>query len=143
MDQATLRIRRAHLDEIARHALAARPQECCGILTGAREPDHLSVTRIIMAGNVADFDRSRTYQVDWQALLGTVQEVRTSPDGIVGFYHSHPNGSAAPSALDLDHAWRDHAYLILALDGDTVADTAAWYLPPEATAFSPLPLVVA
>ena len=36
---------------------------------------------------------------------------------VVGFYHSHPDHPAVPSAYDLQHAWPLYSYIVVAVGG--------------------------
>ena len=50
---------------------------------------------------------------------------------VLGFYHSHPRGSAKPSPSDLEQAVPGYIYLILA-----GADVRAWQLRDDRVAFT-------
>jgi proteasome lid subunit RPN8/RPN11 len=47
---------------------------------------------------------------------------------IVGYYHSHPDHPASPSAFDADHAWPWYSYVIVRVDHGRGADLASWVL---------------
>ncbi len=130
------------LDQMKRHALASGPHECCGILIGRRLNRANHVTRIEPAENIAEGDPARSYQIDWQALFGAVRRARIGADGIVGFYHSHPNGSAQPSVRDIDLAWPDCAYVILAMTADRSAEVTGWCKGGATQPFRQIPIEV-
>lgn len=117
-------------ERIVRHARTEFPHECCGILIGDVSPDATVVRRVATATNIAEGDPCHTYQIDWQSLFETVRATRKSSDRIVGFYHSHPDGSARPSRRDLESAWVDHAYLIVSTRGTSKPSVTAWRVTP-------------
>ena len=54
---------------------------------------------------------------------------------VVGFYHSHPDVEARPSAFDRDHAWSGYSYVIVSVRGGTAQETRSWELRPDRSAF--------
>lgn len=114
------------------HALRDRPIECCGILLGLRCENETHIHQIIEAENIAPEQREKNYQIDWRTLMRTVKSTRQNPkltEQIVGFYHSHPDGSTQPSALDRELAWMDHSYVIISLHTNTPPTLSCWRLP--------------
>jgi proteasome lid subunit RPN8/RPN11 len=104
-------IRRA----LVRYAIEARPRECCGFLVG-RGPD---VIAAIAMANVAATPETR-YQVDDADHVAIRRVLRrlTPPVEIVGVYHSHPGGDAAPSPTDVAEAYYpDWLQVIVGLGG--------------------------
>lgn len=89
--------RKAVLD----HARSSYPEECCGLIIGQRQPvDRYEVSRIIKSDNVSTGDRTMSFEIDPALLLRTHRELRGTPDAIIGYYHSHPDGPASPSETD-------------------------------------------
>jgi len=56
---------------------------------------------------------------------------------VVGFFHSHPDHPASPSAFDLEHAWPYYSYLIVSVGRGRVADARAWRLATDRSRFEP------
>src|SRR5439155_1672800 len=54
---------------------------------------------------------------------------------LIGFYHSHPDHPAEPSQYDLDHAWPNLSYVIVAVRGGQAADLRSWRLRADRSAF--------
>ncbi|MFM5916246.1 MAG: Mov34/MPN/PAD-1 family protein [Novosphingobium sp.] len=79
------------LEEAAR----ARKLECCGLLLGH---DRL-IERAQPVSNVHS-DPSRHFELDPAALIAAHRQARSGGPEVVGYYHSHPNGLAQPSATD-------------------------------------------
>ena len=86
------------LDEAAR----AAPQECCGLLLGAEN----RIGEARPAANVAP-DPRRHFEIDPAALIAAHRAARLGELAVLGYYHSHPAGEAAPSATDRAEASGD------------------------------------
>src|SRR4249919_104378 len=98
---------------IRQHGQETYPHECCGALVGR---DGV-VSAIVALPNTTDEGPRRRFMVrpsDYQ-----LAERRASELGgeLLGFYHSHPDHPARPSQYDLDHAWPNFAYIIVAVAG--------------------------
>lgn len=101
----------AQLATILDHAAQDRA-EVCGMLIGRRVPQ-VVVDRIVAARNVHP-SPDQHFLVDAATLLHADATARAAGREIVGFYHSHPHGSALPSLLDRQAAWVDQIHLIVA-----------------------------
>lgn len=109
-------------------ALAALPEEACGILLGLEEGSRVVVREVLRTDNDRSGDRRRGYSIAPEALLTGHRRARSVGLGIVGFYHSHPSGDARPSAADIDAAWPDTSYVIVAHREGTVREIRSWRL---------------
>ncbi|MEO7985715.1 MAG: M67 family metallopeptidase [Gemmatimonadales bacterium] len=138
----TIRLSESLAGEIRRHGEAAYPAECCGVLAGRiGAGDSKEVVRLEPAVNRRTDDPHR-YLIAPEDLRRL--EVRLGADGldIVGYYHSHPDHPAAPSAFDADHAWPWYSYIIVRIDGGRGADLASWVLDDDQPRMHPEPLEV-
>jgi proteasome lid subunit RPN8/RPN11 len=54
---------------------------------------------------------------------------------IVGFYHSHPDHPAEPSAFDLAHAWPNLSYLIVSIRGGSARELRSWRLRADRSGY--------
>ena len=119
-------------DGIGAHAERTFPHESCGLLIGRIEPEGVLVTRSVPCPNQAPVeDRHHRFSIDPRAVLNVRRTLRGTPESIVGFYHSHPDGRAVPSVLDLEHIrlWPETVWLIVpAGDGAAEAPGRAWWL---------------
>lgn len=114
-------IRQATLDAVTAAARAAYPEECCGLLIGARQGNHWRIDKAEAAANVAPKPRHDRFEVDPALHLRLQSELRGSNRAVIGHYHSHPNGQAAPSKADLEQADDPSLlWLIAAVAGDAV-----------------------
>jgi proteasome lid subunit RPN8/RPN11 len=98
----TLTVSRVALAEMLAGAARAAPEECCGILLGRGS----RIERAIPTANVAE-DRTRHFEIDPQALVDAHRAARVGGPQVIGYYHSHPGGPAAPSTTDREQAAHD------------------------------------
>jgi proteasome lid subunit RPN8/RPN11 len=126
----TLRLPGALADEIRRHGEAAYPAECCGAMVGRAEGAAKEVLRLSPAVNRRTDDPHR-YLIAPDDLRRLQREVREAGQEILGYYHSHPDHPARPSAFDAEHAWPWYSYLIVRVDRGLGADMASWVLDDE------------
>ena len=133
----------AQLQAIERAAEAAYPEEACGLLVGRSVPDGVwQVSAVEASINVAEPPRTRRFEVDPKLRLRLERALRDSPDSIVGVYHSHPNGSAAPSETDISMIFEpDMVWLITAVADGMAGATMAYKPTEDGAAFRPLGLV--
>lgn len=120
---------------IAAAAREAAPAECCGALAGQRLS---STTTLIESAIPISNPLGRTTRDRY--LIGPEAWLRAStdagaPDRLVGFYHSHPNSAAVPSAVDRDAAWPWYIYLIVSLRMGAPPHFRAWRLSEDRTRF--------
>ena len=137
----TLRLPGALADEIRRHGEVAYPAECCGALIGRLEGEAKEVVRLAPAVNRRTDDPHR-YLIAPDDLRRLEREVRATGHEIVGYYHSHPDHPARPSAFDAAHAWPWYSYLIVRIDRGRGADMASWVLDDDRPEMHPEPLDV-
>jgi proteasome lid subunit RPN8/RPN11 len=83
-------------------AAAAHPREACGILLG--QDDRIAAFR--PAANVHPTPETH-FEIDPRALIDAHREARAGGWQVVGYFHSHPEGPARPSAIDARDAARD------------------------------------
>ncbi|WP_298399093.1 M67 family metallopeptidase [Sphingobium sp.] len=87
-------ISRGLLEQIV--ALAAdSADEICGLLLGQEG----RIEAIASAANVAS-DPARHFELDPAVLIAAHRAARSGGPAVLGHYHSHPSGVAAPSATD-------------------------------------------
>jgi proteasome lid subunit RPN8/RPN11 len=126
-----------HRLAVERHAAAAYPEECCGVLVGRSLDDgagHL-VERVLSVDNERQDSRGNRYLIHPETVLAAEREARRSGLSIVGYYHSHPDHPAQPSDFDREHAWPHLSYVIVSVRRGEVADTRSWRLADDRTRF--------
>ena len=128
------------LDEIRAHGRDTYPEECCGGLLGLRgEP--AKVSRVERIDNVRDVERARRYEVSPQDYLRLERLAAEGGVELLGFYHSHPDHPAAPSAYDREHAFPFFHYLVCAVASGRPGEITAWVLSEDRGEFGQEPIV--
>ena len=123
-----LRWQAAALAAMREMAAAAYPDEGCGVLVGQAGDGEVSVRRVTRGANLRH-DRARDrYELDPGAIVAAERSARAEGADIVGFWHSHPDHPAQPSAVDTARAWPDYVYVICATTAAGTADVRAWTL---------------
>ena len=89
--------------------------EWCGILRGRRGEDGSEiVTRADLTDNVSA-DPAREFEIDPGALIAAYRGERQARGlAVLGFFHTHPNGPAAPSIRDAECAAPDGKLWVIA-----------------------------
>jgi proteasome lid subunit RPN8/RPN11 len=125
---------RARIEQESR---AAFPRECCGLIEGECSGGTTKALALHPARNIAPA-RDR-FEIDPEDHFAALKAARAKGSALIGCYHSHPDGRAAPSATDLAGAGEeDFLWLVAALnaaDGPVTLGgfvySAAVFLPAE------------
>ncbi len=121
------------LRHIADAAEAAYPAECCGLLVGHLAPNGVvEVTRAHPSPNLGK-QRNR-FEIDPRLWVDLARALGRGPSKVVGLYHSHPDGPAQPSAVDLDAAWGEELVWLIAAVAGPAAGAGEATPPGEARA---------
>jgi proteasome lid subunit RPN8/RPN11 len=131
------------LDRLRLHAVDTYPEECCGILVGRRDANTVLIDRELPCPNaVIGPERKSRFAIHPRALLDVIKQLRDTDDGVVGFYHSHPDSVARLSATDLTFVglWPETVWLVLSVGRDGSQEERAWWLPSAGGAALPLEL---
>lgn len=95
------------------HARREAPLECCGLLVGRG-------ARVVAAVPMRNLARSRTrFRLDDRAHIELRRVLRSvvPPVEIIGLYHSHPRGPAAPSKTDVAEAhYAEWVHVVVSLE---------------------------
>ena len=103
----------ALLDQMRAEAKASPAQEICGLLLGAGD----TVAEARACRNVAA-DPARRFEIDPAALLAAHRSARAGGSALLGSYHSHPRGTASPSACDAEAASPDGSLWLILANGE-------------------------
>jgi proteasome lid subunit RPN8/RPN11 len=127
-----LRVAELELTALRRHAARTYPNECCGALLG---PAPGRVTRAFPLDNTFPENQKRRFLVGPEEYRRA--EVRAADTGLslLGFYHSHPDHPAEPSAFDLEHAWPNLSYLIVSVRQGQAKEARSWRLKRDRSGF--------
>ena len=96
-------------EQIFAHAASKPHEEVCGLLFGSDS----RIDAAAPAANVA-VDRHCRFELDPAVLLAAYRAERNGGPVVIGHYHSHPGGVAAPSAQDAEDADPGLLWLIVA-----------------------------
>lgn len=132
----TVRISRSLLQRIVSEA-GGSADEICGLLLGTDEV----VGDVRGCANVHP-EPARRFELDPAALFAALRAARDGGPEVIGHYHSHPSGIAAPSAQDAADAAPDgRLWLIVA-----GADVTGWRAVRDGAVhgrFDPVALAIA
>lgn len=145
-------------------AIAAYPNECCGLLVGRREPapgsDDRTVVEVVALKNAwepsllgytdsqdepaqdqssGEHSVGDRYWIDPADLLAVQRSARERGLEIIGVFHSHPDHAAVPSECDRTLAWPVYSYIIVSVMAGQVADLKSWRLNDQ-NQFEPEPV---
>jgi [CysO sulfur-carrier protein]-S-L-cysteine hydrolase len=109
-------------DEIVAHALKDRPNECCGMVSGA---DGVA-TEVFRARNALASPFS--FDMEPADQFGIYTTIEERGEEILAIYHSHTKSPAEPSQSDRNNArsWPDPVWLIVSLADPENPDLRGW-----------------
>lgn len=139
----TVRIRRELLQRVERAALDDYPEEACGFLFSAADAANATartVASVERAPNVVGGERRRRFIISPEELRSAEARAATHSEVVSGFYHSHPDHPAVPSAFDTEHAWPWYTYLIASVDARGAHAVGAFELDSRERRFLPVAL---
>jgi proteasome lid subunit RPN8/RPN11 len=113
------------------HGEETYPHECCGALVGLDG----AATAAVALPNTTEEGPRRRFLVrpsDYRMAEARASELGAE---LLGFYHSHPDHPARPSQFDLDHAWPNFAYVIVAVASGKSQAMTVWYLKEDRSSF--------
>ena len=94
-------------------ALASYPEECCGLLEGCSVNSALIIKSYHPSNNLASNPR-KEFEIDPLLRISLQRKVRERANKVVGLYHSHPEGHAYPSPIDVARAWESDLIWLIA-----------------------------
>ena len=116
---------------IRKHGEETYPHECCGALVGSAD----QITAAVALPNMTEEGPRRRFLVRPSDYRLAEQQAGEKGGELVGFYHSHPDHPARPSQFDLDHAWPNFAYIIVAVAAGAAGDMTVWFLKEDRSRF--------
>lgn len=115
-------------NEIRAHGAEEFPLECCGALLGAVESGEKIVREVRRLQNAHEDEKQRRFLIAPETIRDLMTEENNGGMQVLGFYHSHPNHPAQPSATDRLRAWEWWSYLIISVQNAIPAELRAWTL---------------
>ncbi len=124
-------------------AKAAWPRECCGLLIGRCVDGAQIIDEVRPCKNLLADGQNDRFEIDPQDRFDAMRQARSMGREILGHYHSHPNGVAAPSKTDRDMMYEpDLIWLIAGVTGAGDCSLAAFRPNLDREDFDPLRLVI-
>lgn len=131
--------------EIRRHARETYPDECCGFLIAGADPTAPNGPRSIVATerapNEFEGERRRRFVIRAEELRSAENALGGTDRVVAGFYHSHPDHPARPSAFDQAHAWPWYTYVVVSVSATDAHAIGAFELDPDSGVFREVTLV--
>lgn len=128
-----------HAAAIREHGQQTYPHECCGILLGRDDADAglRTVSKLLPVENdrAAD-ERHNRFTIPPLAYMQAEKAARAEQLDVLGFYHSHPDAPAKPSAYDIEHAWPYYSYVIVAIEQGQAKLMTCWRLQEDRSQFN-------
>lgn len=120
---------------IREHAEREYPGECCGVFVGHSVGGANYPSLIIPLSNNHEDGTERRFRILSGDLLEVEKLARRKKEAVIGFYHSHPDVPAVPSAYDREHAWELYSYAIVDVDKGVSNTLRSWKLDITAGRF--------
>jgi proteasome lid subunit RPN8/RPN11 len=117
----------------------AYPNECCGVLIGEIDNSGKKIVKHAQAILNAreDGEQYHRFLITPEDMLHAEQTARSMKLDVIGFYHSHPDHPAVPSAYDKDHALPFYSYVIVSVGQGRAGDLTSWELTADRVVFLP------
>lgn len=115
--------------EMIRHVADQYPEEACGLLAGFMDGRTGRATRIFPVENT--LHSPVAYEMEPLAQIQTMIAIELAGLDLVGIYHSHPSGPAAPSRSDAAQAYYPDAAQIIVSLSDRARPSARAFLIRE------------
>jgi len=131
MADHSITVTRAVDEAIRAHGQETYPHECCGALVGTGS----RVTATVALPNTTEEGPRRRFLVRPSDYRMAERRAGELGGELLGFYHSHPDHPARPSQYDLDHAWPNFAYVIVAVAAGRAGDMTVWWLKDDRSSF--------
>jgi len=128
------------IQQMSLHGERTYPEECCGVMLGVQK-DRLQIVRTILPiGNSQDLNRQRRFLITPEQYRNAEKSATDMDVDILGFYHSHPDHPAVPSAFDTEHALPSFTYVIASIINGKARTISAWVLSEDRRGFDERPL---
>ncbi len=124
--QPPIRLTRGARETILRAAARAYPHEGCGALLGE---DETTVSEALALANQETGKPSTRFVVSPADYLAAEETAERLGLRLLGFWHSHPDHPARPSATDREYAWPGLLTVVVAVERGEPAEITAWDLP--------------
>jgi proteasome lid subunit RPN8/RPN11 len=128
------------VDAIRRHGRESYRDEACGVLYGTLGAGAKHVVRADPMANSREDERHRRFIVTPDDYRRAEAEASRSGLSLLGFYHSHPDHPAYPSAYDLEHALPFFSYVIVSVEKGEPGAMRSFVLSEDRSEFREEPI---
>jgi len=135
-----LKIREALLRKIHAHGVETYPHECCGALLGSDGEGSREVVDLLPLANRRNDSPRNRFELTPDDVRLAEKKAAEKQLELIGWYHSHPDALAQPSAFDRDHAWPWYSYIIVSVQQGVPCDTTSWRLHDDRAGYDPEPI---
>lgn len=122
-NRSILFLSRLQLNEIYHYSINCLPFESCGFILGMTGYCKTIFSLQETKNQETEINRFTIDPFEFYLLEKSLEH---SYKSIIGFFHSHPNGTAHPSRIDYQLAWPGYSYLIIALDSTKTFQIKCW-----------------
>lgn len=141
-----MKLRRADLDAILRHASSGYPFEVCGVLVGTDSADQRRVQEVVTVTNRETEAPRVRYQIAPEDLIRIQREARDRGREILGYFHSHPDHPPRPSETDRRIAAEGLSdgvvHVVVAVEAQGAPAARAWIFRDALQGFAEEPLEI-
>ena len=116
--------------KIRAHGAETYPEECCGALLGRdADPDRPReiLALLPLVNQRRDSPRNR-FSVSPRDVMEAEKTAIARGMEVIGWYHSHPDHPARPSAYDRENAWPWYSYVIVSVQSGVAKEITSWRL---------------
>ena len=111
-----LKINYPVINQITKTALSSPNKEICGLLLGINKDNELRGLEFHQVENISKYDSEIDYQMNPQQVMNILKNTKKFNKKLnielIGIVHSHPNGLAFPSMVDINQVAYKLPYLI-------------------------------
>lgn len=132
----------AETAEATKAAERVQTAESAKAANGAKAAGEREALQVIPVENAREDERTHRYLIPPEVMAEIDTEAIRNGRDIVGFYHSHPDHPAEPSAFDREHAWPWYTYLIIPVKHGEPGTARAWRLADDRATFEAEPINV-
>jgi proteasome lid subunit RPN8/RPN11 len=123
--------------QISAHGERDYPHECCGLLLGNFAGSLKAIAEVYPISNAREEQAKRNrFLIRPEELMRGERYAQQQGLEVVGFYHSHPDHPAVPSAYDLDHAWPVFSYIVVSIIAGAARELRSWEMEPDRSRFN-------
>jgi proteasome lid subunit RPN8/RPN11 len=122
-------------EAIRAHGRETYRDEACGALYGELGNGEKRVVRVVPLPNSRSDERHRRFVVRPEDYRSCEAEASRHGLTLLGFYHSHPDHPAYPSAFDLEHAFPFFSYVIVSVSKGEPGDMRSFVLADDRRQF--------